>query len=669
MTFHFSLNPLLRVGLGLLAAVAVVFPMPTLAQTGTPSDVLSFAGGAGNQRFYAVHELSDGTVLIGGTADDLSWLPAVPQVALTVQNGSLINSNPSGRVAFLLHTSNDLQQLLNVAYFPSGVAEEIRYIKTDSPLGTATGNIYISGMNAASGRDDGYFVAKLNGNFVSSQPTAAEWAFTVWATGDHKEFQPWDVDVNGRVVYGRGEPNTTNWSEIKVWDPALLHDAPMTGFRQHFLGTDPNSTTDWQGLFADAPQAVFSSSLVLKPRGRGSLRSWNSTDFDGWFSDGNGGVRKGKWPCDMFYNSAFDVSNTSANQTMPGYTGYRFPDSGSTTGRIGAVAVDKRNGHFYIGFNFKSVLPGGNPDFEPTVMAFDQNGNLKWWNRLWREYTGAAGTGTANTSSPDQYIDGLAIDYSLPANNTRLAVLARSHGNNTINFWSGNQIIDPSNPGYSFHNGFTGTNGNVHLSWIGLFGADSGTVLNATWNAEYVDGSTNFGSTYTDPNLDGWPSHNAGWPDLNTTRLRPTTYFDQTGRLYILAKSGRRTITTANAFQKMPKYGQGASTWNHYVRVFSPDLTTLVYSSVITGDWDKGTGAGGDNIEVHGIYPTANGILIAGFHKADSGGNPTGNAATTRNTVTWGTSTRTGETPVLGKLMFSAGAVTGLGDWAILDTP
>ncbi|MGF1571578.1 MAG: hypothetical protein ACFCU1_00735 [Sumerlaeia bacterium] len=667
MTFLIFRRSFLRVSLTAAIAVGIAFPFSIQAETGTPSDILSFAGGVGNQRFYAVHELSDGTVLIGGAADDLNWLSSVPQTTLAVQSGELINTNPSGSVAFLLHASSDLSQILRVAYFPSGLAEEIRYIKTDVPLGSPTGNIYISGKNSASGRDDGYYVAKLNGNFVSAPPTAVEWAFTVWATGDHKEFQPWDVDANGRVVYGRGEPNTTNWSEIKVWDPALLRDAPVTGFRQHFLGTDPDSVTDWQGLFADAPQPVLHSSLVLKPRGRGSLRSWNSTDFDGWFPDGNGGVRKGKWPCDMFYNSAFDVSNTSANQTMPGYTGYRFPDSGSTTGRLGAVVVDKRNGHFYIGFNFKSILPGGNPDFEPTVMAFDENGNLKWWNRLWREYTGAAGTGTPNTSSPDQYVDGLAIDYSLPVSSSRLAVLARSHGNNTVNFWSGNQIVDPSNPGYSFHNSFTGTSGNIHISWVGFFGTDTGNVLNATWNAEYVDGSTNYGSAYSDANLEGWPSHNSGWPNLNTTRLRPTVHFDLSGRLYILAKSGRRTITTANAFQQMPKFSEGSSCWNHYVRVFSPDLTTLVYSSVMTGDWDKGTGAGGDNVEIHGIYPTANGILAVGFHEADGSGNPTGNAAPTRNTLTWGTSTRTGETPVVGKLMFSAGAMTGANEWQILE--
>ncbi|MBK7084986.1 MAG: hypothetical protein IPH53_10085 [Flavobacteriales bacterium] len=117
----------------------------------------------------------------------------------------------------------------------------------------------------------------------------------------------------------------------------------------------------------------------------------------------------------------------------------------------------------YIGFNTKSVLPGGEPDFEPAVMAMDADGALLWWSRLYHEVT--PGGDTVN-SSPDQYIDALAIDYSQPPASGMLVVNARCHGNNVENLWEGSSIA--ANPGASgFQNQFTGTNGNIHISWLG----------------------------------------------------------------------------------------------------------------------------------------------------------------------------------------------------------
>lgn len=79
--------------------------------------------------------------------------------------------------------------------------------------------------------------------------------------------------------------------------------------------------------------------------------------------------------------------------------------------------------------NFKSVLPnGGLPDFEPAVIAMDSSGMLMWWSRLYHEITPL---GDTVNSSPDQYVDALAIDYA----NDKLVVGARCHGNNVENFW------------------------------------------------------------------------------------------------------------------------------------------------------------------------------------------------------------------------------------------
>lgn len=100
--------------------------------------------------------------------------------------------------------------------------------------------------------------------------------------------------------------------------------------------------------------------------------------------------------------------------------------------------------------------PDGNPDFEPAVLAMTDTGAIKWWSRLYHEMS-ADGKSVLN-STPDQYIDGLAVDQITSA----LVVLARCHGNNISNYWSGNAVA--LHPGTnSFQNTFTGTNGNIHI--------------------------------------------------------------------------------------------------------------------------------------------------------------------------------------------------------------
>jgi hypothetical protein len=50
--------------------------------------------------------------------------------------------------------------------------------------------------------------------------------------------------------------------------------------------------------------------------------------------------------------------------------------------------------------------------------------------------------------------------------NNKLVVGARAHGNNTENLWEGNTVAaNPNAKG--FQNQFTGTNGNIHESWLG----------------------------------------------------------------------------------------------------------------------------------------------------------------------------------------------------------
>lgn len=700
----------------------IIHAIAVTALAAAEADRCFYAGNVGNERFYGTFVLSDGTVLVCGSADDLEWIDAgTPRTELDpvdARGESIRNNQGSNRIAFILRLANDLETVLEVVHFPRNAVEDIRFIKTNTPPGEPTGALFISGTNADDRRrSDGYFIGRLNQNFLNGTPTGFDWLHFCWAEGDHKTFQPWDVDSQGRVLYTRGQPYDWDWCSVHRLKADGSGNDIVENWRTHF---SPDG--EIHGAPASRYPGVTDSAIVFKQQNRGSLRSYTQEDYDAWIPDGNGGIKKGRYPLDFFFSGPFNPDDPGNSPGPSGYTGYRI---NKPTQRVGSIVIDKRNDHAYIGFSVQSILPDGNPDFEPAVVAFDETGRMKWWSRLYTEWDDGP-----KTSSPDQYVDALAVDYSRPPQEALLAVMARCHGNNVINFWKGNSISpqnNPNHPGYSFHNQFTGTNGNIHISWLGLFQASDGGLMYASYNAEYAEGASFTGERYADPNLDGWPNHNAGWSDLNTTRMRPTMHFDDQGRVYVLG-TGRRTVTTANAYQKMAnplprlagaidealsstqlvsadlvdaanqsgqvfvatqgpareqhrnitdhdpntgtitldrpldnlprngddfEIGDGLSTWNDYVRVYSPDLTTLTYSSLIVGNWDRSTQAGGGNTNIHGVFPIENGVLVAGYQETDEQGQPKGHDVPTQNIPAWGKEAPQGESAILGRLLFS----------------
>jgi hypothetical protein len=246
-------------------------------------------------------------------------------------------------------------------------------------------------------------------------------------------------------------------------------------------------------------------------------------------------------------------------------------------------------------------------------------------------------------SIPDQYIDALAIDYA----NNRIVVGGRTHGNNTENFWEANTIA--SNPSeYGFQNQFTGTNGNIHESWLGKLRLSDGTLMNCTYVAELAEGTSNLGAPHADPNLDNWPDPNTGWPDLNSTfTAKNALKVSSDGSVCVLGV-GRRTITTANAYQKMvkPYYG-GVSCWNSFIRVYDDKFHAPKYSSLIVGAWDTLNQSGGDNTEMFGVFKTADGVICVGRQKADTSGNALGNTIPVINQPGWGNTLPENESAVL----------------------
>lgn len=611
------------------------------ASAAPAQNLLTYAGGAARERFNDVHRLSDGSYLVAGQAQDLNWVAAnVPRISLSATG---IDSTSVGNIGFVLHLNADLSTPLQLLHFPAGSVRDVFKIRSSEIPGQPTGSIILSGSRDGA-VTDGYYLARLNGNFVSALPTALSYVYNVRAGGDHKERQPWDVGGDGTVIHAVGQGFDTQWATIEKLS-ANGTRAVVEHWTAHW-----SAAGEWDGTpAASYPNAgsdpLLYSAIVMKANRRGSLRSTTPADYAALGADANGNSgRQGRYPDDYYHSGACALSGTNTcPNTGPGYTGYRAV--AARTQRVGAIAVDRRNNRLYFGYSTQSTLPNGNPDFEPAVVAMNADGSLLWWDRLYQE--------TVDNSSPDQYVDGLAIDYA----QERVLVLGRTHGNNVYNFWRGNAIT--LNPGASaFQNQFTGTNGNIHISWLGSYQLGDGRIAAATYLAEFVEGSTNYGAAHPDPLLGGWPNPNTGWPDVNTTRCGADAGYSgeialgSDGAVAVICK-GRRTLTTIDALQSMPRPNQSnppVGAWNHYVRVYTPDLSGLRYSSLIVGQWDPVSGAGGDNTRLTGLTLAPEGVLVAGSQLADANGVALGNSVPVTSVPAWGTAAPQSESALLARL-------------------
>lgn len=655
-------------------------------------DIVAYAGNGGSERFNTVLQLSDSTYLVGGSANDLNWVsngaggPAIQQIQLGKRNIKNDRSTQQ-KIGFILHISKDLKTILEVLYFGKGDVEDIRHIKTNSVPGATSGSIFISGnieyterkpSGGLPGRYNGYFVAKLDNNFVSGIPGGLNWAFNVWATGAHKSRQPWDVGQDGKVVYVKGEDSGTDACAIYRRKADNSGNDIVADWTTHNgVNISDGSAVnggEWTPAFSNA-QVKTNESLVNLKLGRCSLRSWTTAEYSSVYNDENGTTKRGKWPLDYFYNSECNVSFPGATQATPGYTGYQ---SGTNpTGYVGGIAVDKQTNEIYFGVSFQSVITTGQADVEPFIIAYTATGAKKWWARLYQE--------ASNQSPPDQYVDALTIDYS--GTQKTVVVVGRQHGNTVKSLWPGNMI--QNNPllpfgTATFTQQFTGTNSNVHLSWLGKYRAISGDLLYSTYIGGFLGSSAGIDATSVGSVAEAidFPSHNKGWPDLSDTRTQIDLKTDASGRVYVLLRS-RGFTSTNRAYQKQESpvpnllASNRRDTWGDYVLVYEPDLKTLTYSSLLTGEWNrKETDAsrgsvGGNNTSLLGVFPWKGGVTIVGYHHDLNGdaipdgnsipfyyqyGSPFPNTTFPAFTPTWGKKilkTDDGETAILARLTFT----------------
>jgi hypothetical protein len=535
----------------------------------------------------------------------------------------------------LLHLTSDLKAITDVVYFAPGTVEDIRYMKWTNTPGQPSGTLYIS-CNTADTKSNagGYAILQLNGNFVDHIPDQANWCFHIWAEGYPKDYHPWDVDADGNVCFVTGQSHAYDWAAFRSLDHNGLPGV-ITHFRTHWL--------KYGGEWYDTPSAAYPgdfdsiaySAVVLKFAGCCDLRSWTLQDYMMVQPDENGGQKQGRWPMDFLFNAPCTPGNVQTHG--PGYTGYK--PSGTPVYGASTVVVERLNGDVYLGMHTKSILPDGQPDFESAVIAFTADGALRWWSRLYHEINPK---GELLNSTPDQYIDGLVIDYF----KQQLVVNSRCHGNIIENFWEGNTIkTKPTAQG--FQNQFTGSNGNIHISWLGKLDLDDGVLQHSTYVAEYAEGTGGFGAPHPDPNLDGWPNPNGGWPNVNTKRLaRNELKVTNSGAVAVLG-TGRRTITTANAYQKMvlPTWG-GLSDWNSFIRVYESDFSVPLYSSLLVGQWDTLTQSGGGNTTLFGCWKTTSGIVAVGMQASEEDV-PKGQSIPVINVPIWGTSQPAGTSVIL----------------------
>jgi PKD repeat protein len=609
-------------------------------------NLVTYAGNSGDDRFYSVVQLSDSTYLVAGSSDNLNWLPSgVTQksISTTAIHNSLKTVK---KVGYILHINGRMTKILDVLYFPAGTVQDIRHIKLSNTPGSATSNIYISGTTIDSRANaGGYFLAKLNNNYVSGTPTGISWAYNVYATDYYQSEQPWDVGSDGKIIFVAGTPyGSDSCAVLRLKTDGSGLDI-VDQWRTHYgtnVATGAVVGGEWTPSTANPNVQTLYSALLMSDNNTCELRSWTSSQYSATLNDENGGTKKGTWPLDAFFSSACDTSKPAKTSGGPGYTGYSY--GSVTTMRVGAITIDRRDNSFYIGASTQASLSSGLSDEEPFVMAFNSDGGLKWWDRLHKE-------NSSNSPAP-QEVTAMGIDYSQSGYMAAVVVAATTQGSGANDLWAGNSIVNnPLNPGYAFHNAYTGT-AQVTVGWVGRLRLTNGDLLNSSYLSGYDNSDPLTQAKYTEPTHDNWASHNAGTPKLGTTSVEIDMQIDDFGRVYTLATT-TRAVTTSNAYQKMSKPSAAAPTTTAYLRVYEGDLSKLAYASALTGVWSTSTGSGGGNTTLKGVFPVYNGAVIVGYHHDDDHNKTSdGNSIPLSHVPSWGNSSPKAEEAIFAHLAY-----------------
>ncbi|MCS7005906.1 MAG: PKD domain-containing protein [Cytophagales bacterium] len=609
---------------------------------------------------------------------------------------------------FLLQLNATMTSVIRGVYLPVGAATNIKFIRMTNMPGEPTGDIYISGdiKRNVVRRESSYFIGKLNGNFVNNVPTGFHWVRSVYGNRNDQSPQPiisslnqfntqhvyfnhpWDVNKQGKVIlvagqYRKHPDNNTSVSfaedfgAVHVLEPNgyfgympgwpvqryLYYNGNRGGNNRQRLEYEvyygdgfhfPNSIAD----YGDTSQIRWSEYYFkwenVRPFNRRHvLRSFSDQDVNAVFDDGNGRIRKGKYPLDAYFDIGsdtaiqpeFDANDgktyftyVTQNQTHNdiGYLGVAF--STNNNGRVyspSAVLFDKQTGDFYIAGSH-SYNNGDVGTFVPYIMCMDSLGKLKWFSRLYSETDANQNPLLATT---DFHVNGLAMDYT----NGQVVVTAYSEGKDVLtNLWEGDQVKDlelgvctdsmlvrmnGNNKAQGWQNKITGsqTGNDRRFSWIGKLDRN-GKLKHSTYVAEIAN-TTSTSNVLGSGVLTGYPTLNQGNPDLATTRIaNQSVQVGKDGSVMILGKTlGGIPLTTTNGYQRYP-LTSGATTIE-FVRIYAPDLSRPLYSSVIGAG--TATAPVPSNISAMNALRTSKGVVIVGAVSA-------GSTLLTANVPSWG---------------------------------
>jgi hypothetical protein len=626
--------------------------------------------------------LSDSTLLVAGEARNMNWLPAGITPTILDTTGFDFRSS-SGTIGFIVRLSKDLNQILNVVTMPPNSATNIYKIRTDRAPGEPTGNIYISGETDGFPNRNGYFLAKLNNNFINGVPTGFKYIRQVRvgavSSGKtqfdgkswHQSKQPWDVDRLGRITYASREEFSFNWSAINRLD-SMGNNAPTPGFTNHVVRYSFNGDTTYFDpnagpqngvpgpgvvrncetvipIFRNVGDSIFvrmryrnaqnsadsfvtrklpivrhlESYVMMKYAGTNGrcFRSITQEEYDFLGLDENNQPRRASMPDNYLYSGACETLTDStilcSTTQTPGFYGHRAPNGQMHTGKVGDIAIDKRNNHIYIGYTYaiwnaksqyqpNTAFNFGGFDYDATVVALNEDGVMKWWGRMLKQDT--AGTGF----SANHFADGLAIDYT----NNDLLVLVNGFGQSTSNLYRGDQLA-ASPLGSGVKNQLSNDAQTIFYAWLGRYDLNVARLKASTYISEYATDDKS-APGFPDPNLAGWPNPNFGNSSYAPTVAHQLSV-DSDGSPVVLGASSR-SITTENAYMRMYKADRdlcldSLASQSHFIRRYSADLQRIAYSTLFNGALNPTLESQSPNILVNGVLPLGKKYLVTGTHQ------------------------------------------------------
>lgn len=566
-------------------------------------------------RLNQILMLSDSTLLVGGESNTMSWVPnGVAPTVLDTSGTGLVARRPG--FAFIIRFQKNFSQILNVVVFPENTATNVYRIRTTTPPGQATGDIYISGEREGyEGRFGGYFIARLNNNFVTGTPTGFRWIRNI-RVGEvssgktdfdgkswHKTRQPWDVDNQGRVTYAEREEFSFNFSNISRID-ANGNREMVKHWQNHTVkysfNGDSTYVDPYDTLVANrikpcqtgsffyvrpgdsiwvnmryfrlsnrrndslvnrkvAAFRIFDSFIMMKHAGTGArvLKSTSQAAYDFVGTDENGNARRHAMPDDYMYSRPCvklpDSTWDCGTANTPGPTGYTAPNGQFHTSRVGDIVIDKRNNNLY--FAYTAVLYNSLFRYfnsDPTGFRF---GTLDYNSTVVAMTDSGSIRWWARMYKDDTAGTGFTANQfadHLALDYSNNRLVVMGNGFGTsTSNFWKGNQVTASAGGNGYKNDVTPEHTNVY-AWVGSYSLNNLQLLGATYISEYSQ-TPQRGISSANPLYDGWPEANS---ISNNESFGPTrgqgVFVDNAGGIYVLGRA-TRSMTTTNAFIKMYK--------------------------------------------------------------------------------------------------------------------